>query len=61
MNSHHKTLTWYLAKPKQAATLLQTLQSPAHCHSIYLPFPAAATILSAYPTEFPIRTRDVGG
>lgn len=61
MNSHHKTLTWYLAKSKQTATLLQTLQSLAHCHSIYLPLPTAATILRADPTEFPIGTRDAGG
>lgn len=53
MNSHRKTLAWYLAKPKQTAPLLQTLQSPAHCHNFYLPLPTTATFPGAAPAEFP--------
>lgn len=53
MNSHRKTLAWYLAKPKQTAPLLQTLQSPARCHNFYLPLPTTATFPGAAPAEFP--------
>lgn len=43
MNSHHKTLTWYLAKLRQTTPLLRSWQSSARCCGFTLPLPATSS------------------